>query len=215
MIDVGSFVPVIGTLPYHELHGYIPEPQESHHLFGAGFLFVGVLLVVEAIAGSVWHRSRLRTLIWPTAVIVMGGGMLIVTAVDPDDRVIHFTIGLLMLAGGLFEARYRLGYIPRATANLLIIPALIGGGLEIGVFHLHGSLSLTSSATVHILLGLTAGGMALVRVYQGWQLTSAPRSALMGVLVMALAFELMTLSHKVRRRQGSLPCESRFDGASQ
>jgi hypothetical protein len=37
--------------------------------------------------------------------------------------------------------------------------------------------------------------MALVRVAQSRLLISAPRHALMGVLVMALAFELMGLSH--------------------
>ena len=80
MIDAGNLAPLIdgvGALPQHDLHGYIPLPEESHRLFGAGFLFVGVLLLVETIAGRVWHRSRLRTLIWPTAVMTLGAGMLV------------------------------------------------------------------------------------------------------------------------------------------
>ncbi len=197
MIDVATIVPLIdgsGALPHHELHGYIPEPAESHHLFGAGFLFVGVLLLVEVLAGRIWHRNRLRTLIWPAAVMVLGAGMVVVTAIDPNDRPIHFTIGLIMLAGGYFETRHRLGYTPRATANLFMIPALIGGGLEIGVFHFHGSI-LSNSSMVHVLLGLTAGAMALVRLYQARQPTSALRNSYMGVAVMALAFELLALSH--------------------
>lgn len=197
MIDVGSFTPVIdgaGALPYHELHGYIPEPDESHRLFGAGFLFVGVLLVVETLAGGVWHRNRLRTLIWPGAVIVLGAGMVVVTAIEPSDRPIHFTIGLLMLAAGVFEARYRLGYTSRPTADLFVVPALIAGGLEIGFFHLHGSIA-SQSAQVHALLGLTVGAIALMRVYQARQPISMPRSAFVGVVVMVLAFELLALSH--------------------
>jgi hypothetical protein len=196
VIDVASVAPVLGgagALPYHEAPGFIPEPAESHHLFGAGFLVIGALLVVEVLAGSVWHRNKLRTLIWPTAVMFLGVGMVAVTALEPDDRVIHLSIGLVMLAAGYVEARHRLGYTSRATANLFIVPALIAGGLEIGAFHFHGSLN--NSGTVHVLLGITAGTLALVRLYQAWQPISVPRHALMGVVVMGLAFELMGLSH--------------------
>ncbi len=196
VIDASSMAAVAegaSSLPYHELHGYIPEPAESHHLFGAGFLFLGALLLAETLAGTVWHRNRLRTLIWPGAIIFLGGGMLAVVALDPEDRTIHFTIGLLMMAAGWFELRYRLREIPRRSADLLIVPALIAGGLEIGAFHFHGSL--TNSGLVHVLMGITAGSMALVRVYQSRLLTSMPRHAMMGVVVMALAFELMALKH--------------------
>ena len=198
MIDIAGVGPAIdaaGTLPYHELHGFIPEPQESHHLFGAAFLVIGVLLIVEVLAGRVWHRNRLRTIMWPAAIMFLGVGMIGVTAADPDDRPIHFTIGLLMLAAGWFEYRHRMGEIPRRTADLLIIPALLAGGLEIGVFHFHGNFTGNNSGAVHALMGITAGSMVLVRVYQSRLLISAPRHALMGVMVMALAFELMGLSH--------------------
>lgn len=197
MIDAGNLAPLIdgvGALPQHDLHGYIPLPEESHRLFGAGFLFVGVLLLVETIAGRVWHRSRLRTLIWPTAVMTLGAGMLVVTALEPNDRPIHFTIGLIMLAAGVFETRYRLGYIQRSTADMLVVPALIAGGLEIGVFHLHGSID-SQSAVAHMILGLTVGAMALLRVYQARQPMSVPRAAYLNLAVMLLGIELLSLSH--------------------
>ncbi len=196
MIDVaslGSIIDGAGALPHHELHGYIPEPTESHHLFGAAFLFIGVLLIVETLAGSVWHRNRLRTTLWPAAIMSLGAGMVVVTAIEPNDRLIHFTIGIIMLAAGWLEYRHRMGEIPRRTADLLIVPALIAGALEIGVFHFHGSFN--NFGSVHVLLGVTAAMMALVRVYQSRLLTSPPRHAFMGVMVIALAFELMALSH--------------------
>jgi hypothetical protein len=168
-------------------------PQQSHQLFGAGFLFVGVLLIVEALAGHVWHRSRLRTLIWPATIMVLGAGMLAVVALDPKDKLIHFTIGLIMFAAGWVEYRHRQREMPRRTADLWIVPALIAGGMEIGVFHFHGSF--TSSGTVHILMGLTAALMAPVRLYQTRLLTSMPRHAFMGVMVIVLAFELLALGH--------------------
>ena len=196
MIDIASVAPIIegaGALPHHELHGYIPEPAESHHLFGAAFLFIGVLLIVETLAGSVWHRNRLRTTLWPAAIMSLGAGMVVVTALEPNDRLIHFTIGIIMLAAGWFEYRHRMGEVSRRTADLLILPALIAGALEIGVFHFHGSFN--NSASVHVLLGLTTAMMVFVRVYQSRLITSPPRHALMGVMVIALAFELMALSH--------------------
>ncbi len=196
MIDVssvGSIIDGAGALPHHELHGYIPEPAESHHLFGAAFLFIGVLLIVETLAGSVWHRNRLRTTLWPAAIMSLGAGMVAVTALEPNDRLIHFTIGMIMLAAGWLEYRHRMGEVPRRTADLLIVPALIAGALEIGVFHFHGSF--TNFGAVHVLLGVTTAVMAFVRVYQSRLLTSPPRHALMGVMVIALAFELMALSH--------------------
>ncbi len=196
MIDVaslGSIIDGAGALPHHELHGYIPEPAESHHLFGAAFLFIGVLLIVETLAGSVWHRNRLRTTLWPAAIMSLGAGMVVVTALDPNDRLIHFTIGIIMLAAGWFEYRHRMGEVSRRTADLLIVPALIAGALEIGVFHFHGSFN--NFGSVHVLLGVTAAMMALVRVYQSRLITSPPRHAFMGVMVIALAFELMALSH--------------------
>ncbi len=196
MIAPAGFAPatdIAGSLPFHQLHGYIPLPQESHHLFGAAFLFVGVLLVVEALAGHVWHRNRLRTLMWPATIMLLGAGMLAVVALDPNDRLIHFTIGLIMLAAGWVECRHRQREIPRRTADLWIVPALIAGGMEIGVFHFHGSFN--NSGTIHVLLGLTAALMAPVRVYQTRLLTSMPRHAFMGVMVIVLAFELLALRH--------------------
>ena len=196
MIDVaslGSIIDGAGALPHHELHGYIPEPAESHHLFGAAFLFIGVLLIVETLAGSVWHRNRLRTTLWPAAIMSLGAGMVVVTALEPNDRLIHFTIGIIMLAAGWFEYRHRMGEVSRRTADLLILPALIAGALEIGVFHFHGSFN--NSASVHVLLGVTTALMVFVRVYQSRLITSPPRHALMGVMVIALALELMALSH--------------------
>ena len=196
MIDIaslGSIIDGAGALPNHELHGYIPEPAESHHLFGAAFLFIGVLLIVETLAGSVWHRNRLRTTLWPAAIMSLGAGMVAVTALEPNDRLIHFTIGMIMLAAGWLEYRHRMGEVPRRTADLLILPALAAGALEIGVFHFHGSLD--NSGTVHVLMGVTAAVMVFVRVYQSRLLISAPRHALTGIVIIALALELMALSH--------------------
>lgn len=199
MIDPSVVAPVVageGVLPLHQISAvqpFIPNPAENHHLFGAGFLLVGVLLIVETLSGSVWRRNRARTLIFPATVMILGAGMLGVTALDTSQRPIHFAIGLVMIAAGWMEARYRMGEIPRHTADLWIVPALIAGGMEIGVFHFHGSFS--NSGTVHVLLGSTTAMIAGVRVLQSRQPLSAPRHAFMGVMVIILAFELLALGH--------------------
>jgi hypothetical protein len=185
-----------GSLPFHQVaafHRYIPQPSDNHHLFGAGFLLVGVLLIAESLSGNIWHRNRVRTLIFPATIIFLGVGMMGVTALDTSQRPVHFTIGLVMIAAGWMEARYRLGEIPRRTADMWIVPALIAGGIEVGVFHFHGSLNNTG--TVHVLMGVTAAAMAGVRVLQSRQPLSMPRHALMGVMAALLAFELMGLNH--------------------
>ena len=189
-------VEAAGSLPFHQVgavQGYIPNPGENHHLFGAAFLLIGVLLIVETLAGGVWHRSRLRTAIWPTTIMYLGIGIIVVTALDTSQRPIHFTIGVIMLVAGYMEFRYRLGEVSRRTADLFVIPALIAGALEIGAFHFHGSFN--NSGTVHVLLGITTAVMVAVRLLQSRQPLSMPRHAFMGVLAAALALELLALNH--------------------
>ena len=198
MMDAGVVAPIAGdpVLPLHQISAvrpYIPNPIENHHLFGAWFLLVGVLLIVETLSGRVWHRNRARTLVFPATIILLGAGMLGVTALDTAQRPVHFTIGLVMVAAGWMEARYRLGEIPRRSADIWIVPALLAGAVEVGIFHFHGSFS--NSGTVHALLGITAAMMAGLRVLQSLQPLSVPRHAFMGVLVVALALQLMALNH--------------------
>jgi hypothetical protein len=199
VIDATAFVPAIdsgGSLPFHQVaafRSYIPSPTENHHVFGAAFLLVGALLIVETLSGRVWHRDKARTLIFPATIIFLGVGMMGVTALDTSQRPVHFAIGLVMIAAGWMEVRYRLGEIPRRTADMWIVPALVAGGLEVGVFHLHGSFS--NAGTVHALLGVTAAAMAVARVAQSRQPLSMPRHAMMGLLAALLAFELMGLNH--------------------
>ena len=107
---------VIGALPFG-IKGEIPSVPEAHWLYGAVFLILGGLLVVESLAGGVWHRSRLRALVWPGALVVLGLGIVIVSYVDPTQRLIHFLLGVSILACGVFEARQRLCQIPRSMGG--------------------------------------------------------------------------------------------------
>lgn len=168
----------------------ILTPPESHRLFGAGFLFVGILLVVEVLAGKVWFRSRLRTLIWPLTAMACGEGLIIVAVLDPIDRTIHMTVGLLVLTAGWLELRFRLGQATRVTADLVVVPALLASGFEMGVVHARGT---TFTTVGHMAMGLTAAMMAGARLYQGRLPGSFARSLSTGALVILLALILLLL----------------------
>ena len=179
---------------FHELHGAIPLPWENHRPFGAAFLFVGVLLLVEALAGGVWFREGWRRDIWPAVLMALGWGLLAVAVVEPNDRVIHSLMGLMLIVAGLAERRYRHGRMPLSRANIFVIAALIFAGLEIGVFHSHGALT-SEGFIVHAVLGITAALLAPARFWYALRPTSMWRSAFVGVLVLVLALELLGLSH--------------------
>jgi len=183
-----------GRLNFHEFHGYIPLPWENHRLFGAGFLLVGVLLLVETLAGGVWFRRAWRRDLWPAVLLVLGWGLIAVALIDPNDRVIHSLMGVMMIMAGVSERRYRHGQATLAGANLFVAPALFAGGMEVGVFHSHGGMT-SQAFLVHSLLGLTAMLMAPARLYIAREPRSPARHAVLIVLVFVLAFELLGLSH--------------------
>ncbi len=167
---------------------FVPEPPESHHLFGAGFLFVGVILLLEPLAGSIWYRNKLRASIWPGLAIFMGQGMLVVAVLDPQDRVIHFTIGLLVLTAGWMELRYRNGEVTRSSADFIVVPALLGAAFEMGIIHARGAMV---SAVGHMVLGTFAAAMAAARVYQARDQLSFLKAEMMGGLVTSLGLVLL------------------------
>jgi hypothetical protein len=167
---------------------FVPSPPESHHWFGAGFLFVGVLLVVECLAGSVWHKSKLRSAVWPGMAMFMGEGLVMVAFLDPQSRAIHLTVGLLVLTAGWLELRYRFGQITRFSADLFVVPALLSSGFEMGVIH-GGGVPITAYG--HRAMGLTAAVMAGTRLYQARAPSSFARSVMMGALVVLLGLILL------------------------
>jgi hypothetical protein len=167
---------------------FVPDPPESHHWFGAIFLFVGVILVIEALAGGVWFRNRLRAAIWPAVAMFLGEGLIVVAALDPADRVVHFTVGVLVLAAGWLELRYRFGQLSRFSADLFVVPALLGSGFEMGVIHGTGP---PMTAFGHVSMGLIVAMMAGMRIHQARLPTSFRRHVSTGLLVIVLGLILL------------------------
>lgn len=188
-IDLPSAVALFGRLPLHgDESGGAPP---GHPFFGAVFLFIGSLLVVEILAGSVWHRNRLRTMLWPGALIVSGLGMFVVAYVQPTEKPLHLTLALLLLLGGFVEGRYRLGHIPRSTADMFAVPALIMGGVVIGPMHANGPVMSSVAAQMHLLVGVMGFLLAGVRVTQLRLGSTAALDATFGFGVMLLGLSLL------------------------
>jgi uncharacterized membrane protein len=182
------------VLSYHALEGYIPEPFESHRLFGAGFLFLAVMLLMETVSGKTWHKHVLRTEIWPATLMILGVGMLVVTIVDPNDRVPHLIIGLAMIAAAIAERRFRFGLTSRKVANIFVIGAMFAGGMEIGILHSHGSVT-SQAFMVHVALGFLAMSIVPIRLLQAKDPASAPKNALTGIAVLIMGILLLGVSH--------------------
>jgi hypothetical protein len=167
-LELELLADTLGRLPMHA--GHASEGLPGHAFLGAVFLFIGSLLVVETLAGGVWRRRRLRMMLWPAALLFAGTSMLIVTYLQSTEKPLHFTLALLLLLGGVFEGRYRLGQISRSAADAFAIPALIVAGVVVGPMHANGSFLHSAVANMHLLAGLAAwalAGVKLMRVHYG------------------------------------------------
>jgi hypothetical protein len=179
--------PVLLHLPTPEDIYWIPRPAESHHVFGAGLLLVASLIAVEALSGSVWHRSMFRRMLFPAILVFLGWGMILVAFIEPNARLVHVTMGLPMIAGGWAEARYRLGEIDRRYADVLVVPALILAAVDTLGFHLSGPSAVVYS---HLGLGLIVIVIAWLRLHQSAKPASLARALLISFALTALALDL-------------------------
>jgi hypothetical protein len=168
---------------------WIPRPAESHETFGSGFILVGTIMATEKLSGSVWHRSRLRTMIFPAILVMLGWGMLIVVFVETQARIAHVSMGIPMIAGGWAEARYRLGQIPRSYTDMLIAPSLVLAAVDTAGFHLTGSSNL-GVLLAHVSLVISALALAGARVFEGQNIRSLPRGLFVSGLVLLLSLQL-------------------------
>jgi hypothetical protein len=196
IVDIGPLAETFGRLPLHDGENGGDAPP-GHPFFGAGFLFIGTLLVVETLAGDVWRRSNVRAMIWPGALLAAGLGMLVVTYVQPTEKSLHLILGLLLLLGSFFEGRYRLGQISRSTTDTFAVPALVVGGFVIGPMHANGTLFASAAANTHLLVGMAGwalAGIKFVRMQIGPTLALDTGFA-SGVMALGLSLLLVEQFH--------------------
>lgn len=180
-------LPVLLHLPTPDDVWWIPRPPESHHVFGAGMFLVAALFAAEALAGGVWHRSMLRRMLFPSILVFLGWGMVLVAFVEPAARLVHVTMGIPMIAGGWAEARYRLGEIDRKYADVLVVPALILASIDTLGFHVSGPPEVVAS---HVGLGIIVLGIAWLRFNQSQKPASLYRALAISLALAVLAVDL-------------------------
>lgn len=187
-------LPVTDTIAIPLLHiptpaelWWIPRPDESHHVFGAGLILIAALIAIESVAGAVWHRSMLRRMLFPCILIFLGIGMVLVALIEPYARIVHVTMGLPMMAGGWAEARYRMGLMERRYADALVVPALVLAAIDTLAFHVSGDRLVVIS---HVLLGVLVLVLAGLRLYQSGQPASLGRSLLMSLTIALVGLDL-------------------------
>ena len=181
--------PVFPMLHLSSNHLKFVQPAESHRVFGAGFILLGVLTAAESLAGAVWYRSRLRILIFPAMLVLLGWGMLAVTVIEPNARIAHFAMGTPMLIGGWAEARVRFGELHRRYADMFIVAGLLFATLETSLFHLSGSPASGVFIT-HASIALSAALIAGLRLYQSRESASLTRSLLVAAAIVSVGLQL-------------------------
>ena len=194
-VEIADLVEAAGRLPMHG--GTTDGALPGHPFFGAGFLFIGSLMVVELLAGGVWSRAFWRRMLWPGALLMAGAGMLLVSYVQTDSKSLHLTLAMLLLLGAYTEAQYKLGKISRLSADAFAIPALIVGGFVIGPMHANGNLMYSTMAQMHLLVGVVAwmlAGVKIMRVRFGPTL-ALEYSFASGVMMLGLSLLLVQQFH--------------------
>lgn len=135
-----------------------PRAEIAHWAFAAGFLFLGLVLLSEALVGSAAFRRRAwRAAIVPVTLLV-GGVLLWLVAILSTFSTLHLIAHSLwaqaaMIAGGVQLAVAR-GKLTSPAWSLVTALALFLSGLSFVVHEQNGWL-FSRSAFLHHLIGWT------------------------------------------------------------
>ena len=155
----------------------LPPSEMVHWLFATGFLFLGLVLLAEAIAGDeVWPRRRWRVYLWPSLVFGIGVLMWPVMTFFTNSAIHMFAHGAwaqsLMIAGAA-----ELGLVHGKLHSRWWRLALPVGVLVSGVaflVHEQNPWYFARSAFLHHLIGWTLVVSSVILLGRVWR----PRSSL-------------------------------------
>jgi len=146
-------------------------------------------MLTESLARESWYRSARRMMVFPAVLVLLGLGMVAVTAIEPNARLAHLAMGMPLALGGVVEARVRFGHMRRWAADALIVAGLLFASLETSVYHLSGS---PTSGVYLTHLGLVIAGAVLagLRLYEGRDPDSRFRALIICAVIFAIAIDL-------------------------
>ncbi|MGI8973018.1 MAG: hypothetical protein ACR2HI_02440 [Gaiella sp.] len=136
----------------------MPRPEHVHWLFGTGFLFFGLVLLGEAIAGvDVFRQRAWRAYLWPSLALTAGIGLWFV-AIFSTFSTLHLVAHALwaqaaMVAGAVQLAVVR-GRLSSPAWSLVTAAAVAVSGASF-VLHEQNGWLFSRSAFLHHLIGWT------------------------------------------------------------
>ena len=142
----------------------LPRAEIAHWLFGAGFLFFGLVLLAEAIVGPrVFRRRAWRASLWPSLAL-LAGTWLWVIAIFSTFSTLHLVAHSIWAqaataAGAVELARVR-GRLHSQYWSLVTAGALAISGASFLVHEQNGWV-FARSAFLHHLIGWTLVAAAL------------------------------------------------------
>lgn len=145
----------------------MPKAEIAHWLFAAGFLFLGLVLLAEAIVGpAVFRRRAWRAYLWPSLALFAGLWLWVITIFSTFSTLHLFAHALwaqaATAAGGVQLAVAR-GRLTAPAWSLVTAGGLLVSGTAFLVHEQNGWL-FARSAFLHHLIGWTLVAASLVPV---------------------------------------------------
>jgi hypothetical protein len=171
----------------------IPPSEHVHWLFAAGLLFVGLLLVAEAIVGSdVWRRRRWRAYLFPSLAFAVGLMLWPVMVFFTNSAVHMLAHGVwaqTMTVAGAAQLGLVHGKLRDRRWELTLPLALFVSGIAFLVHEQNGWL-FSRSAFLHHTIGWTLVLGSLLSLGRCYRPRSAVFSTGFAVFVLVLAVML-------------------------
>lgn len=136
----------------------LPRAETAHWLFAAGFLFLGLVLLAEALVGrEVFRRRPWRACLWPSLALLAGAWLWLITIFSTFSTLhllAHAAWAQAATAAGGVQLAVARGRLRAPAWSLVTAGALLVSGASFLVHEQNGWL-FARSAFLHHLIGWT------------------------------------------------------------
>jgi hypothetical protein len=164
-----------------------------HWLFATGFLFLGLVLLAEAIAGEeVWARRRWRVYLWPSIVFALGVLMWPVMTFFTNSAihmVAHGAWAQALMIAGAAELGLVHGKLHSRWWRLALPVGLLVSGAAF-LAHEQNPWYFARSAVLHHLIGWTLVVSAVLVLGRVWRPRALAAQAGLALVVVTVAVML-------------------------
>ena len=172
-----------------------PPAEHVHWLFATGILFLGMLLVAEAIVGpEVWRRRKWRAYLWPSLLFGLGVFMWPVMVFFTNSTIhmlAHSSWAQMMMVAGAAELGLVSGKL-KSRYWKLAVPVMLAVAGSAFLIHEANPWLYSRSAFVHHLCGWMLLIGALFPLGAAFKTRSLFFKAGYGLVVVAVSVALFT-----------------------